>query len=72
MECFPNDIIHLKIRNIFPEIHRDSNTTLDFQTRTATEIENNFASYWDRYIAKAEEMEQLKLATETYQNHFQF
>ena len=47
---------HLKIRNIFPEVYKDSKSELDFQTWYDNEFNNNFESLWDRYILKAIEM----------------
>lgn len=47
---------HLKIRNIFPEVYKDSHSELDFQTWYNEEYQNNFENLWDRYIKKADEM----------------
>lgn len=51
---------HLKIRNIFPEVYKDSNSDMDFQTWYDYEYENNFESLWTRYILKAIEMSEGK------------
>ncbi len=53
---YSDDIKHLKIRNIFPEVYKDSNSNLEFQEWYDTEYENNFEQLWDRYIKKADEM----------------
>ena len=53
---YGDKIKHLKIRNIFPEVYKDSNSTKEFQEWYDYEFENNFESLWDRYILKADEM----------------
>ncbi len=53
---YEDKIKHLKIRNIFPEVHNDSGSALEFQEWYDYEYEHNFESLWDRYIAKAAEM----------------
>lgn len=53
---YPEYFKHLKIRNIFPEVYRDSGSELDFQIWYDNEYDNNFESLWDRYILKAIEM----------------
>lgn len=55
-ENYGDKIKHLKIRNIFPEVYKDSGSTKEFQEWYDYEFENNFESLWDRYIAKAAEM----------------
>lgn len=55
-ENYGDKIKHLKIRNIFPEVYKDSGSTKEFQEWYDYEFENNFESLWDRYIAKADEM----------------
>ena len=55
-DSYPDDIKHLKIRNIFPEVYKDSNSDLEFQEWYDTEYENNFEQLWDKYIEKADEM----------------
>lgn len=55
-ENYGDKIKHLKIRNIFPEVYKDSGSTKEFQKWYDYEFENNFESLWDRYIAKADEM----------------
>ena len=47
---------HLKIRNIFPEVYKDSKSPLSFQEWYDFEYENNFEDLWDKYIEKADEM----------------
>lgn len=47
---------HLKIRDIFPAVHRDSNSDLPFDEWYDYESKNNFENFWDRYIQKAREM----------------
>ena len=59
-DTYSDDFKHLKIRNIFPEVYKDSNSELDFQTWYDNEYENNFESLWDRYILKAIEMSEGK------------
>lgn len=49
-------IKHLKIRNIFPEVYKDSKSSLSFQDWYDFEYENNFENLWDKYIEKADEM----------------
>lgn len=53
---YGDKIKHLKIRNIFPEVYKDSKTVKEFQEWYDYEFENNFESLWDRYISKADEM----------------
>lgn len=53
---YEGKIKHLKIRNVFPEVYKDSGSTKEFQEWYDDEFENNFESLWDRYIAKADEM----------------
>ena len=55
-ENYGDKIKHLKIRNIFPEVYKDSKSTKEFQEWYNYEFENNFENLWDRYIAKADEM----------------
>lgn len=55
-ENYGDKIKHLKIRNIFPEVYKESGSTKEFQEWYDYEFENNFESLWDRYIAKADEM----------------
>lgn len=55
-ENYGDEIIHLKIRNIFPEVYKDSGSVKEFQEWYDYEFENNFECLWDRYIAKADEM----------------
>lgn len=55
-ENYGDKIKHLKIRNIFPEVYKDSESTKEFQEWYDYEFKNNFESLWDRYIAKADEM----------------
>lgn len=54
-EKFPQ-VKHLKIRNIFPEVYKDSGSTLPYEEWYAYESENNFCEFWDNYIKKASEM----------------
>lgn len=49
-------IVHLKIRNIFPEIYRESGSTLEYQEWYNYEYEYNFENFWDKYIEKAAKM----------------
>lgn len=56
VDNYSDDIKHLKIRNIFPEVYKDSNSDLKFQEWYDTEYENNFEHLWDEYIKKADEM----------------
>lgn len=53
-------IKHLKIRNIFPEVYKDSKSHLSFQEWYDFEYENNFENLWDKYIEKADEMSENK------------
>ena len=53
---YAENIKHLKIRNIFPEVYKDSGSTKEFQEWYDYEYENNFESLWDRYIQKASDM----------------
>ncbi len=55
-DSYPDNIKHLKIRNIFPEVYKDSNSNLEFQEWYDREYENNFEQLWDKYIEKADEM----------------
>lgn len=57
---YSSTIKHLKIRNIFPEVYKDSNSNIPFQEWYDYEFENNFESLWDRYIAKADQMSEDK------------
>ena len=56
IDNYGDEIKHLKIRNVFPEVYKESNTDLDFQEWYDYEYQNNFESFWDRYIKKADEM----------------
>lgn len=56
IDNYGEEIKHLKIRNIFPEVYKDSKSTLEFQEWYDNEYDNNFESLWDRYIAKAAAM----------------
>ena len=53
---YSDSIKHLKIRNIFPEVYKDSGSDMEFQEWYDHEYQYNFESLWDRYIAKAAEM----------------
>lgn len=53
---YKNEIKHLKIRDIFPEVYKDSKSNKKFQDWYNYEFKNNFESLWDRYISKADEM----------------
>lgn len=55
-ENYGDKIKHLKIRNIFPEVYKDSGSIKEFQDWYDGEYRDNFESLWDRYIAKADEM----------------
>ena len=52
IDNYGDEIKHLKIRNVFPEVYKESNTDLDFQEWYDYEYQNNFESFWDRYIKK--------------------
>lgn len=56
IDNYGEKIKHLKIRNVFPEVYKDSNSSLEFQEWYDSEYVNSFESLWDRYIAKADEM----------------
>ena len=47
---------HLKIRDIFPAVYKDSKSNLTYDEWYDNESKNNFESFWDRYIQKAREM----------------
>ena len=52
---FPQ-IKHLKIKNIFSAVYKDSKSELPYEEWYAHESENNFHRFWDNYINKATEM----------------
>ncbi len=56
VDNYSESIKHLKIRNIFPEVYKDSKSPLSFQEWYDFEYENNFEDLWDKYIEKADEM----------------
>ena len=47
---------HLKIRDIFPAVYRDSGSNLPYDQWYENESKNNFEDFWDKYIEKAKEM----------------
>lgn len=47
---------HLKIRDIFPEVYKDAKSNLTYEEWYEYESKNNFESFWDKYIEKAKEM----------------
>lgn len=47
---------HLKIRDIFPAVYRDSGSNLPYDQWYENESKNNFKDFWDKYIEKAKEM----------------
>ena len=49
-------IKHLKIRDIFPAVYRDSESNLPYDQWYENESKNNFEDFWDKYIEKAKEM----------------
>ena len=53
---YSDSIKHLKIRNIFPEVYKESRSKMEFQQWYDYEYQYNFESLWDRYIDKAAEM----------------
>ncbi len=57
---YGDKIKHLKIRNVFPEIYKDSGSKKEFQQWYDDEYRDNFESLWDRYIEKADQMSESK------------
>ena len=53
---YPDNVKHLKIRDIFPEVYRDSNSSLTYNEWYENESTYNFENFWDRYIEKARKM----------------
>ena len=60
IDNYGDEIKHLKIRNIFPEIYKESKSKLDYQEWYDYEYQNDFENFWDRYIKKASEMSENK------------
>ena len=56
IDNYSENIKHLKIRNIFPEVYKEANSELEFQEWYDYEYEHNFEQFWDNYIKKASEM----------------
>ena len=44
---YSDSIKHLKIRNIFPEVYKDSGSDMEFQEWYDHEYQYNFESLWD-------------------------
>jgi len=44
---------HLKIRNIFPEVYKDSKSILEYSQWYDEQSKNNFEEFWQKYIQKA-------------------
>lgn len=51
-----SDIKHLKIRNVFQEIYKDSSSSLEYKEWYENESLNNFERFWINYIAKVNEL----------------
>ena len=47
---------HLKIRNIFPEVYKDSKSPLEYNEWYDDQSKNNFEEFWQNYIQKASTM----------------
>lgn len=47
---------HLKIRNIFPEVYKDSKSSLEYSEWYDDQSKNNFEEFWQNYIQKASTM----------------
>ena len=47
IDNYGEKIKHLKIRNIFPEVYKESGSTLEFQEWYDSECDNNFENLWD-------------------------